>query len=248
MGNFQDVSASSLAALTQEYRAIAHNLANVSTAGYKQHVSKFHKVLQDAGAVSPSEMIASSDSGLVQNNVSLDFSQGSILATGRALDVALEGQAFFEINTADRGTLYTRNGQFMTNANRQIVDTRGNVVAGEGGPLVLPNNVPEQELAIGKDGTISAGGQVIGKLKVVAFDDVHALLPQGASGFKAPVGVRATPATDFSIHQGFVENSNVSAVDELVKLIQVQRLYEAGVKSISKQDERQRDLLRFAMG
>jgi flagellar basal-body rod protein FlgF len=248
MGTVHDVTASSLAALTQEYRAISHNLANVSTAGYKQHVSKFHQILQQAGAVSPSQAIENASDDLVRSEVSLDFSQGSILATGRSLDVAIEGNAFFVINTAGRGEIFTRNGQFMTNANRQVVDTRGQLVAGEGGPLTIPESAPLNDVAIGKDGTISAGGQVIGKLRIVTFDNVQALLPQGGSGFKAPATMREKPATQFTVHQGFIENSNVSAIDELVKLIQVTRLYEAGVKSINKQDERQRDLLRFAMG
>ncbi|NBB95061.1 MAG: flagellar hook-basal body complex protein [Planctomycetes bacterium] len=247
MGNFNDVSASSLAALTREYRAIAQNLANVRTAGYKQHVSKFHRLLQQTPAT-PNDPVVSEAPAEVQNEVTLDFRQGGIMPTGRSLDVAIEGEGFFVINTARRGPLYTRNGQFMTNANRQLVTTRGELVAGAGGPLVIPDNVPLQKVAIGKDGTMSAGAQEIGQLQIVAFDRPNDLLPQGASTFAAPPQMRSTPGEHVTLHQGFVENSNVSAINELVKLIQVTRLYEAGVKSIGKQDERQRMLLRFATG
>lgn len=246
MGNIHDVPASSLAALTHEYRAIAHNLANVNTAGYKQHVSTFHQMLQAVEGSEAEE--AGGGTEEVLNDVSLDFTQGSISSTGRALDVAIEGEGFFVINTVGRGEVYTRNGQFLTNANRQIVTSRGELVAGEGGPLTIPGDVPLQQVTIGNDGTVSAGMQSIGKLRVVTFDDVKSLLPQGGSTFASPVEMRPKPATNIAVHQGFVEGSNVSAIDQLVKLIQVTRLYEAGVKSINKQDERQRDLLRFAMG
>jgi flagellar basal-body rod protein FlgF len=247
MGLTNEVSASSLAALTREYRAISQNLANVSTAGYKQHVSRFHQLLQAAAGQEPLNDAVQSD-GTIRNEVTLDFTQGSIMSTGRSLDMAIEGEGFFVINTVNRGELYTRNGQFMTNANRQLVTSRGDIVAGEGGPITIPESVPLQQVSIGKDGTVSAGTTAVGKLRIVAFDNVRNLQPQGASMFAAPPAMKEKPATDITVHQGFVESSNVSAINELVNLIQVTRLYEAGVKSIQKQDERQRDLLRFAMG
>jgi flagellar basal-body rod protein FlgF len=247
MGNVHDVSASSLAALTQEYRAIAQNLANVSTAGYKQHVSTFHQALQAADG-SATAQAATESPGEVLNTVSLDFTQGGISSTGRALDLAIEGAGFFVINTVQGGELYTRNGQFSTNANRQIVTSRGELVAGEGGPLTIPGDVPLQRVTIGNDGTVTADNQSIGKLRIVAFDEMTGLLPQGGSMFAASGDMQPRAATGIAVHQGFVEGSNVTAVDQLVKLILVTRLYEAGVKSINKQDERQRDLLRFAMG
>ena len=122
---------SSIESLTQEFEIISHNLANVSTAGYKRRSNAFSQVLE---AQNPTGQDSSTDT--TQTTEIFDFSQGNIVETSRRLDFALSGQGFFVIETPE-GPLYTRNGVFSTDNNGQIVDLLGRTVAGENGPIVL---------------------------------------------------------------------------------------------------------------
>jgi flagellar basal-body rod protein FlgF len=231
----------SVSALQQQFEAISHNLANVDTNGFKRRVNGFTQALQD-------QMKGPSVTRELQSELkaktSIDYSQGILKATGRPLDVALEGEGFFAVETAT-GPLYTRNGTFHTNPQGQLVDVNGRLVSGVGGPITLPNNQAILDVAISRDGTVRAGGEDLGQLRVVTFDDVGRLLPAGESCFHAPEDLPPTESTA-TVHQGYKEGSNVSMVEELVNMISVTRLYEANIKSIKTNDQRMQYLLETA--
>ncbi|MHC4603385.1 MAG: flagellar hook-basal body complex protein, partial [Planctomycetota bacterium] len=153
----------SLDALMRELYIITHNMANVSTAGYKRRCNAFSKSLeaQEAGTTTYSP-------GNVDLNSAFDFSQGSIAKTGQSLDFALYGKGFFVIETPS-GPLYTRNGMFRLNQNGQIVNSEGNTVAGQAGPITIPADLGLSQLYVSSDGSISAGGTAIGKFRFVDF-------------------------------------------------------------------------------
>lgn len=232
----------SIDALTREFNIIAHNLANVSTAGYKRQCNAFSKSLgtQDPESYSPGE---------IELNSTLDFSQGGVTETGRPLDFALYGKGLFVIETPD-GPLYTRNGTFLTNQNNQIVDSLGRIVAGQAGPITVPNNVDISLLSVTGDGSISAGGAVLGKFRLVDFqDNEDKLAPAGNSCFRMPdESIAPVPAEQVVLRQGYQEASNVKIVDELVDMILVSRLYEANMKSLSAEREASGSLMNVAMG
>jgi len=169
-----------------------------------------------------------SAAGEIKDSVSVDFGQGRLVHTG--------------------GPLYTRNGVFRANAQGQVVDAAGRMVSGESGPLVIPPSVGTTAINVGKDGQISGAGQTIGKIKVVEFDDPTKLIPAGGVSFKAPEGVSPKSATDTSVYQRFQEGSNVVAVEELVDLINLSRLYEGNFKTIGAQDDRMKSIIQVAMG
>lgn len=222
----------SIDALMQEFYVITHNLANVSTVGYKRRCNAFTKSLesQEAGPETYSP-------GSVDLNSVLDFSQGNIVQTGRPLDLALYGKAFFVIETPE-GPLYTRNGVFRTNQTGQIVDSEGRIVAGQAGPIVIPTSVGLSQLNVSSDGSISAGGTAIGRFRVVDFgDNENKLVPAGANCYQVPQDILPTTAENVIVKQGFQEASNVQLVDELVNMLIVARLYEANVNVISAQSE-----------
>ena len=175
----------------------------------------------------------------------IDFTQGGLVRTGRGLDLALNGKGFFVIETA-AGPRYTRNGVFRTNPQGQLVDSAGRMVAGEGGPITLPPNVNAEMVSVAQDGTISAQGRALGKLRIVDFESYAGLQPVGDSLYSAGLDGEPVPAANASVQQGFQETSNVKAVEELVGLITVTRLYEANIKGIQAQDERKQNLLRVA--
>jgi flagellar basal-body rod protein FlgF len=239
-----DVVQPSLAAISTQYEATAHNLANANTTGYKRLV-----VALAAAPAAPGLEGLPTPGGVavVIEKTAVDFSQGNLIRTERPLDMALTGKGFFVLETPD-GPLYTRNGTFQTNAQGQLVDSAGRTVAGEGGPIIIPLKGAARSLSVSSDGRISAGGVQIGKLRLVEFDDPQVLVPVGQSAFRAPAGVTPPAAAKTTVQQGFQESSNVSAVDELVNLITATRLYEANLKSVQMTAEGTKSLLGVALG
>ena len=239
----EQISAS-IDALTQEFEIITHNLANVSTVGFKRRCNAFSKSLeaQEAGTETYSP-------GTIDLNSAFDFSQGSMVETGRPLDFALYGKGFFVIETPE-GPLYARNGTFRTNQNGQIVDSQGQIVAGEAGPITIPGNVGISQLNVSGDGTISADGTTMGKFRLVDFeDDESKLVPAGQSCYRMPEpDIQPVAAENIVLKQGYQEASNVKIIDELVDMIMVSRLYEANMNFITARKDASSSLMDVAMG
>jgi flagellar basal body rod protein FlgG len=244
MAGIIDQVSTTIEALTQEFEIITHNLANVSTAGYKRRCNAFSKILDEQ----PGEVETYSP-GSVDLNWSLDFSQGNTVETARPLDCALHGKGFFVIETPE-GSLYTRNGIFSTNQNGQIVDSQGRIVAGEAGPITIPNNVGISQLNVSSDGSISAGGTAIGKFRLVDFqNDEDKLAPAGDNCYRMPeANIVPVAAANIVVRQGYQEGSNVKIIDELVDMIMVARLYEANMKFITATEEASNSIMSVAMG
>jgi flagellar basal body rod protein FlgG len=188
-------------------------------------------------------------SGTIKTDSAIDFSQGNLVETGRALDFALHGKGFFVVETPE-GPVYTRNGMFQTNQNGQIIDGSGRVVAGDGGPITVPPTVGIHGLRVSGDGSINANGATIGKFRLVDFaDNEDKLTPAGLNCFRMSepdIGPQA--AEHVVVRQGYQEASNVKMVDELVDMIMVSRLYESNMKFVSAKRETTGSIISVAMG
>lgn len=230
----------SIAALTREFETITHNLANTSTVGFKRKANAFSISIDTEEPYSP---------GTVDLDSLFDFSQGGMVETGRPMDFALYGKGFFAIETPE-GPLYTRNGMFRTDQDGQIVDSVGRIVAGESGPITIPNTIGLSQLHVSSDGSISAGGIPIGKFKLVDFgDNQGALVPTGDSCYRMPdASIEPVKAENLVVRQKFQESSNVKIIEELVDMIFVTRLYQANMKSITSEQEASASLMSLAMG
>ncbi len=234
---------SAMSAMTKRYRVITHNLANANTAGFKRRVSALVQGASGGGQVTgPGAAMG----GKITDRSSIDFTQGTLARTGRALDLGLQGKGFFVIETPD-GPLYTRHGIFQVSAERRLVDSVGRTVSGQGGPITIPAGSSASSVQISSDGQVSGGGQVIGQLQIVEFEQPGRLTSAGLACFRAPANVRPGPAATTTVHQGVQEASNVNVVGELVNLITVTRLYQANMRSIKVQDDRLESILRVAM-
>lgn len=234
---------STIDGLTREFNIIAHNLANVSTVGYRRRCNTFSKSLVTQGAGTKTET-----GGEADLYATFDFSQGSLIETGRSLDFALCGKGFFVIETPD-GPLYTRNGMFRLDQNGQIVDSAGRIVAGDAGPISIPPDAGPSQISVSSDGSISATGVPAGKFRLVDFKDKEGeLIAAGLNCFQAPETAVPQLPENLIVKQGFQESSNVQLVEELVDMIMVSRLYEANMKFMSVGKDTSKSLMSVAMG
>lgn len=160
-----------------------------------------------------------------------DFSAGVLRETGRALDVALDGEGFFVVQTP-RGERYTRAGNLTVDAAGQIVTQRGEIVVSDKGPITVARG--KGELTIGADGSVSVGTQQLGKLKVVRFDNIrNALQKEGDSLFVATGKEKPQDANTTRVVQGVLELSNVNAVSEMATMLHNSREFDSLQRSIT---------------
>lgn len=221
----------------REMQVIANNIANASTTGFKAEGVVFSEYISELGNRNPSLSMALGNVGLT------DRSQGSLKQTGGTFDLAIEGEGYFLVQTAD-GERLTRNGVFTPNAEGELVTMDGNSVLDAGGaPVVVP--LGAGSIAIAPDGTMSSAGRPIGQIGIVTPADPLSLVREGSLLFKTDAGFE--PSINGRVLQGFVENANVSPIHEISRMIEVQRAYEMGQNFLNKEDERIRGLIR-AMG
>lgn len=160
----------------------------------------------------------------------MDFTGGSIRQTGRSLDVALAGDGFLVVQTP-RGERYTRSGALTLDNAGQLVTAQGDLVIGEGGPIT----VRPGEVSIAEDGSISAGGQVMDKLKLVQFQDPRtALMKEGDSLFAATGSALPQESPQTRVQQGMLESSNVNAIEEMAAMMQNNREFESLQRSVTQ--------------
>src|SRR5262245_6409953 len=208
----------------------ANNLANLNTAGFKAEALVMRKLTEKPAMANdvPNE-IDFVDAWQLQR----DFSTGPMEQTGNPLDMAIEGEGFFVVQTP-KGEAYTRDGRFMLSPAGELVTAAGDPVLGTGGPIsVDPTGGP---LSISREGTISQDGAQIGTIRTVAFDTPGALEKAGGNLWRA---TGETPRAPVNSHMssGFVEGSNVNAVTQLTDMIEISRAYAAVSNMISTQDE-----------
>ncbi len=221
-----ELASSGLDAYANVQETIARNLANANTVGFKKNMVSFKMVLEG-------------ETSTLQTDYGIDYSHGSLTYTGNTFNMAIDGDGFFAVETAN-GIRYTRNGQFQLGYNGEIVTDTGSKVLGQGGPIIIPKG--GGEILVDKKGIIKVNGKEIGRLKVTNFSDLSQLVPTGNSTFAAPDDlVDDTGEKKYNVAQGYLESSNVSVVTEMVDMITNMRTYEASnnvIKTFSDLMER----------
>jgi flagellar basal-body rod protein FlgF len=237
MENALFVGLSRQVALGREMQVIANNLANANTSGFKAESIVFNTDYQpDQGdAIGRGQPIAYvADRGLSRN-----LDEGEFTSTGNPLDVAIGGEGYLTVRTAD-GDRYTRDGHLRVDATGQLVTGSGDPVLDDSGdPIVL--RPTDGRPTIAADGTISAANGQIAKLKVVDFPDDSALKRQG--GDLLWTDQTPTPAANARVMQGMLEGSNVQPVVEMTRMIDVLRSYQANATLMQTNN----DLIRRAV-
>lgn len=217
--------------LMQEMQVVANNLANASTTGYKSDRAIFAEFLVSPGPQADSVSMG----GLGAHAFKL--SQGDLKFTGGQFDLAVQGEGFFVLQTP-QGPRLTRAGNFQLSSESALIDAFGNGVLGAGGnPITIPENATQ--VSIGSDGSVSVDGQLIDRVGVVLVEGQ--LLRDSSTFFSAPGGY--AQFEEASVIQGALEQSNVSPVLEVARMIEVQRAYEAGQAMLDREDDRINQLI-----
>ena len=246
------ISKTGMEAQQMQLDVIANNLANVSTTGFKRASAVFEDLmyqnLRQVGSNSSeqSQLPTGLQLGLGVRTVatSRSFAQGNLQQSGNKLDVAVQGNGFFQVTLPDGSTNYTRDGAFQ-------VDSQGRLVTASGLPIVNGVTIPANatSVTISTDGTVSAtipgnvAPQPVGTIALATFINPAGLDPRGQSLF-AETAASGQPNTGTpganglgTLMQGFLETSNVNVVQELVTMIQTQRAYEMNSKAIQTSDQ-----------
>lgn len=244
------IGSSGMNAQQNRLDAISNNLANVDTAGYKRDVTvskSFPELLlrrtsadgvykTSMGSADAAPIIGKLGLGVETNENFTEFEQGSFRSTGSSSDFALSGEGFFTVETPS-GDRYTRNGNFLLGKEGILETKDGYPLIGENGYI----HVDDDKFVVNEDGMIySSEGDFIDRIKVVRFDNERYLKKMGNSLWSSnDISGEAYIAEGMErpkMLQGYMETSNVNVVNEMVKMIEVNRAYEANQKTIQSED------------
>ena len=227
MDNIAYIALSRQTTLQKQMDVISNNIANMDTAGFK--VEQMMLATQP-GAPAKDDQVKGPAQFSMASGLARDFSEGELTETGRATDVAIDGNAFFTVRTPE-GQRYTKDGRFGIDSTGRLVTSAGAPVLDDsGGEITLDptNGSPD----ISADGVVSQrtkqGPTVtrVGKIGVVRFDTLSVLQKEGDNLYSNTSNAQPTAAPDVRLRQGMVESSNVKPIVEITNLIQVQRAYE----------------------
>ncbi len=220
--------------LMREFSTVANNIANAGTTGFKAEKGVFSEYISvlEGGNSSFGSSLSMGSLGAHATNLS----QGGLEQTGSALDIAINGEGFFEFETPT-GIMLGRAGHLMLDVEGQLIDGTGGYILDQGGTrITVP--LDASDIKISGDGTLSANGAEIARIGVVGANPLT-LQRQGNNYWQ---GDRTGPLEETAIASGFLENSNVDPVLQMARMIEVQRHYDAGQSLLDLEDQRIRNV------
>lgn len=218
------VSARSLHSGNQHIGVVANNLANINTSGFKRE-EQFSELLSAEGE-------------LIVRQVT-DFKQGELTHTGNPLDLAINGDGFFAVETK-KGKMLSRDGRFNISQDGFLVNINGDKVLGKDGEISFGENIfqQKQNIAVSKNGEIKVGETIVDEIMIVKVDDTKMLDKSGENYFKyAQSEFDEMEEKEFEISQGFLESANVNPVEEMQSMIKLNKDYQSSYKIVNSLDE-----------
>lgn len=233
MDNTVYVTLTRQSGLLREMQALAHNIANSATSGFRREGVIFSEYVRFVDG--PEQALSMATANARQTVLT----QGGLSPTGGALDLAIEGPGFFRVQTG-QGERLTRAGHFALSPEGEIVNPDGFRLLDDGGaPIQVP---PGAVVFVGRDGTLSADGAPVAQLRPVAPQDPSEL--RRAAGVLLEATGETAPVEGAVVMQGFLEDSNVNPITEMARMIAVQRAYEAGQAFLDREDQRVRAIIQ----
>jgi flagellar basal-body rod protein FlgG len=228
-------AAAGMAAQQQRLDAVANDLANANTTGYKHQRVGFRDLVYDQTGRSSSQGVRTG-SGAAAVDAGRSFGQGVLQRTDRPLDVAIQGEGFLRIRLADGRQALTRDGNLQVDGRGRLATNTGALVQPS---ITIPKGTDESDVSIAGDGTVTAAGRRVGKLALVTVRSPQQLLPSGDNAFltsgasgPATAAPRATKLT-----QGALEASNTDMAEAMVSMIESQRAFELASRAIHTADQ-----------
>jgi flagellar basal-body rod protein FlgG len=209
----------------EELKSVSQNFANVNTTGYKA---------ERAAGMDPADFAVLLRSGqpLPSGDASLDPRAGTLRPTGRKLDVAIEGTAFFQVQTS-AGIRYTRRGDFQLGADGVLQTAAGDAVLGAGGAMRFKSDAFE----IAADGTVREKGQVMGALALATFSNSSTLVRESGGLYSAEQGQSQPAGPDARVRQGYLEAANVQPAAEMVRMMETVRHFGLAAQALRAYDQ-----------
>jgi len=214
----------SMAAQQNRSSVVSNNLANQNTIGYKKDITFF-------------DLLNAKKADDITLRVATDFDKGVMKQTKNPLDLAISENGFFTVET-DYGEAYTRDGHFRLDAEGVLRNSAGMPVLGEDGWIVFDTNFSTpKDINISADGEIYLDGKLVDRLKIVSFESNAELEKIGGNLFRARSTAMPVDLENPGIQQGFLENSNVNPIEEMMNLIEIQRQFESSQRMVRSLDE-----------
>jgi flagellar basal-body rod protein FlgF len=234
MDNASYVTLTRMSGLNREMQVIAHNVANSGTSGFRREGLIFSEFVRGGEGHEPSISMA------LGNTRQTSDLQGALAQTGGAFDMAIEGEGYFQVETA-AGPRLTRAGSFTPNEAGELVNMDGHRLLDAGGAAIF---VPPDagQIAMSRDGTLSSDGLPFAQVGLVRPADPVTLSRAAGTLFEVEGDIEPVEAP--VILQGFLEESNVNPVMELARMIEVQRAYEQGQRLLDREDERIKNVIQ----
>jgi len=225
-------AAAGIAAQSEQLNAIGNDLANLSTSGYQSERVAFSDLLYNP--VEEAGTKTSVGSGARAQIIGTNAAQGGIKLTGNPLDLAIEGDGYFQLTLPGGKPGLTRNGVFSVDANGMITDAEGNLLSP---PIKVPAGVSESELKVGSDGTVSANGKTLGKIGLVTVAAPGHLLAS-ANGMLSTSAASGEPqASTAKVQQGSLEESNVDLGREMALMVTTQRAFQMDSSAVQTESQ-----------
>ena len=228
-------AAAGMAAQQQRLDAVANDLANANTTGYKHQRVGFRDLVYTQTGRSSAQG-PQTGAGAAAVDAGRGFAQGAMQRTEQPLDVAIQGDGFIRVRLSDGRQALTRDGSLKVDGTGRLVTSSGTPVQP---PISVPAGTAASRISIGSDGTVLAAGQRVGRIELVAVRSPQGLQPVGDNAFLATPesgAARPAPATT-TLSQGALEMSNVDIADAMVAMIESQRAFQLTSKAIQTQDQ-----------
>jgi flagellar basal-body rod protein FlgF len=231
---YQAAAAMNATARWQEM--ISDNLTNASIPGGRKREISFSAI--QAGQVCGMSGISSSNFVMPAASSTINFQPGEMRPSGGMMDVALEGPGLFTVQMPNKQLAYTRNGQFELNSQGQLVTGQGYPVLGDNGPIQF-DAASSKPITISASGEVSQGTDGKGRLRITEFSQPGLLTPIGSGIFRADnPASKPTAETTTQVRQGFIEQANTSPTTEMASLITAMRMFDANAKVLQMQSDR----------